>query len=140
MKQRSADCRVLVLTAYRDSGTVLGMLKGSAGGYLLKDGDPSVIHEALRAVTRVQTWISQAISAQLVSLASEETATLGDTLTQREQEVLNLIVKGKSNLEIGQELSLAERTVEFHVSNLLQKLGVRSRVEAVIWVKDHGIY
>ena len=50
MKRRSAPCRVLVLTAYGDSGTVLGMLKGGADGYLLKDEDPSVIYEALRVV------------------------------------------------------------------------------------------
>lgn len=129
--------RVLVLTAYGDSGTVLGMLKGGADGYLLKDEDPSVIHEALRAVTRGQTWISQAISAQLESLTREETTMVGDTLTQREQEVLHLIVEGKINLEIAQALSIAERTVEFHVGNLLQKLGVRSRVEAAIWAKEH---
>lgn len=132
------DCRVLVLTAYGDSGTVLGMLKGGADGYLLKDEDPSVIHEALRAVAGGQTWVSQAISAQLVSLTRDEAEGLGDTLTQREQEVLNLIVEGKINLEIAQALSIAERTVEFHVGNLLQKLGVSSRVEAAVWAKEHG--
>ena len=138
VKRSLPDCRVLMLTAYGDSGTVLGMLKAGADGYLLKDEDPSVIHEALRAVAGGQTWVSQAISAQLVLLTRDEAERLGDTLTQREQEVLNLIVEGKSNLEIAQELSLAERTVEFHVSNLLQKLGVRSRVEAAVWAKEHG--
>lgn len=139
VKRLLPACRVLVLTAYGDSGTVLGMLKGGADGYLLKDEDPLVIHEAIRAVAGGQTWLSQAVSEQLVLLTRGETATLGDTLTRREQEVLHLIGEGKSNLEIAQTLSLAERTVEFHVSNLLKKLGVRSRVEAVVWAKEHDV-
>lgn len=137
VKRSLPDCRVLVLTAYGDSGTVLGMLKGGADGYLLKDEDPSVIHDALRALAGGQTWVSQTISEQLL-LLTKETATVGDTLTRREQEVLELIVAGKTNAKIAQALSLAERTVEFHVSNLLQKLGVRSRVEAAVWGKEHG--
>lgn len=138
VKRSLPDCRVLVLTAYGDSGTVLGMLKGGADGYLLKDEDPSVIHDALRALAGGQTWVSQTISEQLLLLTREETNTVGNTLTQREQEVLELIVSGKTNAKIAQALSLAERTVEFHVSNLLQKLGVRSRVEAAVWAKEHG--
>lgn len=139
VKRLLPACRVLILTAYGDSGTVLGMLKGGADGYLLKDEDPSVIPEAIRAVVDGQMWVSQTISDQLILLTGEETATVGDKLTQREQEVLHLIVEGQTNFEIAQALSLSERTVEFHVSNLLQKLGVRSRVEAAVWAKEHGI-
>jgi len=139
VKRSLPACRVLVLTAYGDSGTVLGMLKGGADGYLLKDEDPLVIHEAIRAVAGGQTWLSQAVSEQLVLLTRGDTATLGDTLTRREQEVLHLIGEGKSNLEIAQMLSVAERTVEFHVDNVLKKLGVRSRVEAAVWAKEHDV-
>jgi DNA-binding NarL/FixJ family response regulator len=139
VKRSLPACRVLVLTAYGDSGTVLGMLKGGADGYLLKDEDPLVIHEAIRAVAGGQTWLSQAVSEQLVLLTRGDTATLGDTLTRREQEVLHLIGEGKSNLEIAQMLSVAERTVEFHVGNVLKKLGVRSRVEAAVWAKEHDV-
>ena len=139
VKRSLPACRVLVLTAYGDSGTVLGMLQGGADGYLLKDEDPLVIHEAIRAVAGGQTWLSQAVSEQLVLLTRGDTATLGDTLTRREQEVLHLIGEGKSNLEIAQMLSVAERTVEFHVGNVLKKLGVRSRVEAAVWAKEHDV-
>jgi DNA-binding NarL/FixJ family response regulator len=137
VKRSLPACRVLVLTAYGDSGTVLGMLKGGADGYLLKDEDPLVIHEAVRAVAGGETWVSQAVSRQLALLAREEAPLTGATLTQREREVMELIVAGKTNVDIAQTLSLAERTVEFHVSNLLKKLGVRSRVEAAVWAKEH---
>lgn len=82
--------QVLVLTDYGDSGTIMDMLKAGADGYLLKDEDPSVIHDALRAVAGGQAWVSPATSAQLVSWTREESTTVGGT-----------------------------QSTEFHVSNLL---------------------
>ena len=62
-----------------------------------------------------------------------------ESLTEREREVLRLVVVGKSNKEIAQALKVTERTVEFHVSNVLGKLGLTSRVEVVVWVKKHKL-
>lgn len=76
-------CRVLVLTTCIDSGTIMGMLKGGADGYLLKDEDPSVIHDALRAVASRQTWISQTISEQLVLLTREEGSIVGNSFVSQ---------------------------------------------------------
>lgn len=131
-------CRVLVLTAYGDSGTVLGMLRSGADGYVLKDEEPAVIVEVIRAVMDGELWVSPEVSDQLPLLAKGEGSIVGEPLTRREQQVLELIVTGQTNAEIAETLALSERTVEFHVGNLLKKLGVRSRVEAAVWAKERG--
>ena len=131
--------RVLVLTAYSDPGTVIGLLKAGADGYLLKDEDPSVIPEAVRAVSKGETWFSPSLPAEVVAIVRENRGVaVGDALTDREQQVLQFLVEGCTNKEVAQELQTSERTVEFHVSNILAKLGVKSRLEAALWAKEHG--
>ena len=139
LKSGGAAPRVLVLTAYSDPGTVIGLLKAGADGYLLKDEDPSVIPEAVRAVSKGETWFSPSLPAEVVAIVRENRgAAVGDALTEREQQVLQFLVEGCTNKEIAQELQTSERTVEFHVSNILAKLGVKSRLEAALWAKEHG--
>ena len=139
--KREADaCRVLVLTAYGDTATVLGIIKAGANGYLLKDEDSTAIPEAIRAILAGETWLSRSVSGHLVTIVrGEKNAHLGGELTAREKEVLKLLGEGSTNKEIAAVLHTSEKTIEFHVSNILDKLGARSRVEAVIWAKEHGL-
>jgi DNA-binding NarL/FixJ family response regulator len=140
LKEQDLPVRVLVLTAYGDLGTVLGMFKAGADGYILKDEDPSVIPEAIRSVFKGEVWFSPSLDPNVITLVRQKQGSLvGDTLTAREEQVLQLLVQGSANKEIAFELQTSERTVEFHVTNILEKLGVKSRLEAALWAKEHGI-
>lgn len=140
VKQELEGCRVLVLTAYGDPGTVLGMFKAGADGYLLKDEDPFLISEAVRSLAKGEVWFSPMLPPDVVALVqTNQAVTLGDALTPREQEVLERLVAGSANKEIALSLQTTERTVEFHVSNILHKLGVSSRLEAAMWAREHGV-
>ncbi len=139
VKKQALAGQVLVLTAYGDTATILGMLNAGADGYLLKDDDPMTLSEAIHAVVKGGTWFSQAVSEKLILVAKgKKEAALGDGLTRREQEVLHLLSEGSTNKAIAIALQTSERTVEFHVGNLLRKLGVKGRWEAVIWAREHG--
>jgi DNA-binding NarL/FixJ family response regulator len=140
VKQNQPDCRVLILSAYGDAATIFGMLKAGADGYVLKDDDPAVLAEAIHSVMEGRSWISEAVSEKLIIEArGKQETVLGRKLTKREKEVLHLMAEGGTNCIIAQALQTAERTVEFHVSNILRKLGVKSRTEAVVWAKEHGL-
>lgn len=140
LKSRPIPCKVLVLTAYGDTATILGMLKVGVDGYLLKDEDPFIIPEAIRGVLDGKTWLSHTVSEKLVSIAQGKAETIGGVeLTRREREVLRLLSQGSTNKEIAMYLQTSERTVEFHVGNILDKLGVKCRLEAAVWAKANGL-
>ncbi|MDA8186681.1 MAG: response regulator transcription factor [Dehalococcoidales bacterium] len=138
IRRRRLATQVLALSAYKDEGYVRGMIKAGAVGYLLKEEAPRVIVAAVQAAARGNGWFSPEIAAKMGTWARREQSEQVD-LTERELEVLRLVAKGRSNKEIAQALKVAERTVEFHVSNVLGKLGVTSRVEAAVLAKDRGI-
>ncbi len=137
VRRRRLATRVLALSAYRDERYVRAMLEAGAVGYLLKDEAPGAIVAAVRAAARGEGWFSPAIAAQVAAWVRGAQTSPGG-LTGREWEVLRLVAQGKGNKEIALALGVAERTVEFHVSNVLEKLGVGSRVEAALWAKEHG--
>lgn len=140
VKKQPNPCKVLVLTAYGDTATILGMLNAGADGYLLKDDDPMILPEAIHTIVKGSAWVSEAITEKLISAAKgKQEAALGGPLTKREREVLHFLSEGSTNREIALALQTAERTVEFHVSNILSKSGARGRWEAVIWAREHGV-
>lgn len=139
-KTEGWNCRVLILTAYDDTPTILGMLRGGADGYLLKDEEMGVIAEAIHAVSEGETWLSPSISRRVKKLMEEgNDKLLGKQLTDREIEVVALVVEGLTNKQIGERLGISERTVEFHVSNIIEKLGAKSRVDIAVFATDWGI-
>jgi len=86
------------------------------------------------------TWFSRTVVDKLARPATGETPfTERPALTERELEVVRLVTRGLSNKEIGEALLVKERTVEFHMSNILKKLGVASRVEVAVWAKEHSV-
>ncbi|MDA8189392.1 MAG: response regulator transcription factor [Dehalococcoidales bacterium] len=138
IRRRGLATRVLALSAYRDEKYVRGMMKAGAVGYLLKDEAPRVIVAAVQAAARGESWFSPEVAAKVAAWQRGELSEQPD-LTEREMEVLQLVAKGKSNKEIAYALNVTERTIEFHVGNILSKLGVASRVEAAMWARDRGI-
>jgi len=127
--------RVLALSAYDDEQYVFGLLDAGAAGYLLKDEALAAIVAAVRGVARGEGgWFSRQVAAKVaVWVRGERAAPPGVArLTEREVEVLRLLARGRSNARIAQELAVSERTVKFHVENLLGKLGVGNRTEAVV--------
>jgi DNA-binding NarL/FixJ family response regulator len=138
IKQKGLPSRLLALSAYDSPQYQWGMLEMGAVGYLLKEQAPTEIVAAVQAVAQgQQLWTVDQITA--ARHWQQEVQARWSALTEREQKVLALVAVGKSNKEISQALNITARTVEFHVSNILSKLDVTSRVEAAIWVRTYGL-
>jgi DNA-binding NarL/FixJ family response regulator len=139
LRERHPDLRILALSAYDENECVFGILKAGASGYVLKEEALDTIVKAIRVACRGETWLSPKVAEKVKRRAMGEEEEV--PLTKRELEVLRLMAKGWTNARIAQELRVSERTVGFHVENILGKLGVSSRTEAVVegirrkWVK-----
>ena len=140
---------VLVLTTFDDDEYVFGALRAGAAGFLLKDAGADVLVAAVRtvatgdalvdaSVTRrlVERWV--ALDASSAPTARRVPAAVG-TLSAREREILVGLARGRTNRELADDLIVSEATVKSHVSNLLTKLGVRSRVQAVVIAYEAGV-
>lgn len=129
-----APPHVIVLTAHDDSEHILMMLKAGVKGYILKDENPENIAVAMRTVMQGDTWLSAAVLRRVIHHSVNEPAASSlPQLSGREVEVLEQLVLGKNNQEIGDVLRISERTVRFHLHNIYDKLGVRRRAEAIAW-------
>ena len=133
---RVPPVRVIALSAYDDDRYIAGMLRSGASGYLLKNEAPSQIVEAVRRAMR-EEMLWTAVQLARAARWQEDVARVRDALTEREHEVLSLVAEGLSNKEIALRLVVTVRTVDFHVSNVLRKLAVISRVEAAVWAREH---
>jgi DNA-binding NarL/FixJ family response regulator len=134
LQSMNSPVRILALSAYDDKEYILSLLSAGASGYLIKEEVPEAIVEAVRGVSRGERgWVSRRIAAQMAAWAQkrEETGD-GASLTPREREVLQWLVAGKTNQEIGAALGISEKTVEKHLDAVFRKLGVASRVEAAV--------
>ncbi|EFL23188.1 putative two-component system response regulator [Streptomyces himastatinicus ATCC 53653] len=136
---------VLVLTTFDLDEYVFGALRAGAAGFLLKDSDAARLVEAVRTVARGEGLIAPAVTRRLIKeFARSGTATTADpsvlaVLTPREREVLGCLGRGMSNAEIATHLTMAEATVKTHVSRLLGKLELRSRVQAAVLAQELGV-
>ena len=137
--------RVLVLTTFDLDEYVFGALRAGAAGFLLKDASRERLVEAIRVVHGGDALLSPSITRRLVEDYATRTdpleppTALLEELTPREREVLVLVARGLSNGEIAKRLVVTEATVKSHVGNLLLKLGLRDRVQAVVFAYEHGI-
>jgi DNA-binding NarL/FixJ family response regulator len=133
--------KVIVLTVEEDYDTVTSALKLGARGYVLKGVGGSELVTIIRAVHDGGSYVSPPLAARLLAnfghsdLKSTTAAGSIDSLTAREEQILRLIGKGFSNKEIGNELDLKEKTVKHYVTNILQKLHLRNRVEAAVMLQ-----
>jgi DNA-binding NarL/FixJ family response regulator len=137
--------RVLILTTFGLDKYVYEALRAGASGFLLKDASPEDIVAAIRAVARGDALLDPAVTAsvigQFAALPSprEDLKAQADELTAREREVLSLMASGLSNAEIAGELVVSEGTVKTHVGHVLRKLGLRDRIQAVIFGYESGL-
>jgi len=130
IRKRHPEIRFLVLTSFDDAELVQTALQAGAIGYLLKNVSVDELANAIRAAYEGKTTLSHEAAQALVSTTHRPTAN-SYQLTGREQEVLGLMVKGLTNIEIAERLTISRFTVKKHVSNILAKLGTASRIEAV---------
>ncbi|EGD56711.1 MadR family response regulator transcription factor [Gordonia neofelifaecis] len=128
----------LVLTTFLDDDVVVRAVRAGAKGYVVKDVDTTELIRAIRTVSNGGSAFdprSAAIVLRTVSGEQESTA----TLTDREHEVLKLLADGKSNAEVGRALFISESTVKFHIRNVIRKLGVTKRTDAVYVASKRGL-
>ena len=136
--------KVLVLTTFGLDEYIVEALRAGASGFLTKDVPRQELVAAVKAVANGDAVLGPKVTRQLLDRVAHRlpqttpNATLAE-LTDREREVLNLIAGGLSNQEIARALVVAEPTAKRHVSNLLGKLGLRDRVQAVIYAYEHGV-
>ncbi|WP_318201370.1 response regulator transcription factor [Streptomyces sp. SCL15-4] len=139
---------VLVLTTFDLDEYVFGALRAGAAGFLLKNAEARELLEAVRTVARGEGIVAPAVTRRLIAEfaagAGPDRGTAADPavlqdLTRREREVLGRIGEGLSNAEIAGRLDMAEGTVKTHVSRLLAKLGLRSRVQAAVLARELGL-
>ncbi|MEV7542393.1 response regulator transcription factor [Streptomyces sp. NPDC089915] len=140
---------VLVLTTFDLDEYVFGALRAGAAGFLLKDADAAELIAAVRTVARGEGLIAPAVTRRLIAEfaapkavrvpARPEAAAAVESLTRREREVLGALGEGLSNAEIAVRLEMAEATAKTHVSRLLAKLELRSRVQAAVLARELGI-
>ncbi|WP_433514153.1 response regulator [Nonomuraea sp. CA-143628] len=137
--------RVLILTTFDLDEYVYAALHAGASGFLLKDTLAADLLSAIRVVARGDAVVAPSVTRRLLEryvgigvVPLIPTAGL-DVLTEREREVLSLIARGLSNIEIAERLFLSEGTVKTHVSRVLAKLGLRDRVQAVVYAYESGL-
>jgi DNA-binding NarL/FixJ family response regulator len=135
--------RILILTTFGLDEYVYEALRDGASGFVLKDDPPEQLISAVRTVAGGNALLSPAITKRVIKQFARiprpvPPKELGD-LTAREQDILRLIATGLSNAEIGQQLYISETTVKTHVTHILQKLGLRDRVQAVVLAYQTGI-
>lgn len=143
--ERLAD--VLVLTTFDLDEYVFGALRAGASGFLLKNTDARDLLDAVRTVARGEGLIAPAVTRRLIAEFAGSSARRADgpgrevldALTRREREVLGCLGEGLSNAEVAGRLSMAEATVKTHVSRVLAKLGLRSRVQAAVLAQELGL-
>lgn len=144
---------VLVLTTFDHDDALFQALEAGASGFLLKNASPERLIEAVRTVAAGDALLAPDVTRRVISratatpslgssrrpVASASAAVTAAGLTERETEVLRLLARGLSNAEIARELFVGDATVKTHVSNVLQKLALRDRIQAVVWAFEQGV-
>jgi NarL family two-component system response regulator LiaR len=138
IREKWLNINVIALTSFKEKDMVEGALKAGAISYLLKTVSAEELISAIRSAVIGQSKLSPEATQVLVQKLKEPDAINYD-LTQREKEILALMVEGLPNIEIGNRLVVRQSTVKFHVSNVLSKLGVNSRTEAVSLALKHHL-
>jgi DNA-binding NarL/FixJ family response regulator len=138
------QARVLILTTFEQDDYVFEALRAGASGFLLKNAPPEELVHAVRVVAAGEALLAPSVTRRLIEELAQRPAPRApdrrlDGLTERELDVLRLLAGGLSNAEIAGRLFLGEGTVKTHVSHLLGKLGLRDRVQAVVFAYESGL-
>jgi NarL family two-component system response regulator LiaR len=137
IRQELPETEVIALTSVLEDSAVVGAIKAGAIGYLLKDTQADELCRMIKAAAAGQVQLSPQAAARLVrEVRAPEHP---QSLTEREVDVLRLLAAGKANKEIAATLTIGEKTVKTHVSNILMKLGVQSRTQAALYAAQIGL-
>jgi DNA-binding NarL/FixJ family response regulator len=140
--QRTPETRILVVTMFEDDHSIFSAIRAGARGYVLKGANPDEVLRAIQVAANGGAIFSPSVASRLIdyfgSLRPEAMTQPFPELTDREREVLDLIAEGRNNLEIAKCLSLSSKTVANHVSNILSKLQVADRTQALLRAREAG--
>jgi NarL family two-component system response regulator LiaR len=141
IKAESPEARILVLTSFSDDEKVFAAIKAGALGYLLKDSSPQQLIQAIQDVHQGRSSLHPTIALKLIRELNQppNLPPTDDPLTERELETLRLVAQGLTNQEIAEKLSISERTVGKHVSNILEKLHLANRTQAALYALRKGL-
>jgi NarL family two-component system response regulator LiaR len=138
VRSMTPHTQIVVLTAHTDDARVVASLRAGAIGYVRKDAEPEMLLAAVRAAARGQSMLDPAVAGTVLQELVSSTEIRRD-LTERELEVLRLLAHGRTNREIAEELVLGEETVKTHVGNILAKLHLAHRTQAVVHAFKQGL-
>ena len=145
LREEHDNLRVIILTVHEDGELLQEALRVGASGYVLKRAAKAELMSAIQAAMQGDLYVHPSMTRALITPIdkSREHASANshpaETLTRREVEILKLIVQGYTNSQVGEELSISVRTVEFHRANLMSKLQLESRVGLVRYAAEHGL-
>jgi len=141
IKEENPNARILIITSFAEDENVYRAIKAGALGFLLKDSSPPELLRAIHDVCNGRMSLHPNIAMKLIEELNQPTEQqiTQEPLTEREVEVLKLVAKGRSNLEIAEKLIVSERTVGAHVSNILGKLHLANRTQAALYALRKGL-
>ncbi|HUW49894.1 MAG TPA: response regulator [Sulfuricella sp.] len=144
LRQEGCTTPTLMLTVSNAEEDLSNVLRAGARGYLLKDMEPDDVVDAILRASRGETVVAPAMTMKLVKLLQDDqpasaSASMLDSLTQREREILDHLAQGESNKVIARALDISHDTVKLHVRHILSKLNLTSRVEAAIFAVEHKL-
>jgi NarL family two-component system response regulator LiaR len=139
VRERWPRIQVVALTASTDDARLIGSLRAGAIGYVRKDAEPEVLLAAVRAAAKGQSMIDPAVASTVLQEMACGGQAQGERLTERETEVLKQLANGKTNREIAEALFISEETVKSHIGNILSKLHLAHRTQAVIYALKQGL-
>lgn len=138
LHQQHPQTQVVVLTAFTDDDRVVAALRAGAIGYIRKESDPQMLLDAIKAASRRQSVLDPSVAAAVLSELNRD-PTPDNDLTPREREVMHGLIHGKTNKQIALDLVIGEETVKTHVGNILAKLHLAHRNQAVIYALKNGL-
>lgn len=144
IREADPEARILMLTVSERESDLFAAIRSGARGYLLKDATSEQLYDAVRRVHAGEAIIAPPMAVKLFDKFSEmpeapKRSPKLEELTERERDILHLLTQGLSNKEIGLQLSLSPHTIKVHLHRILEKLDLRSRVEAAAWAVRHGL-
>ena len=141
IKQDNPNARILVLTSFDDDDRVFAAIKAGALGYLLKDSSPQQLVQAIHDVYQGRSSLHPTIALKVIRELNQPSSLplTEEPLTEREMETLRFIAQGLTNQEIAEKLTISERTVGKHVSNILEKLHLANRTQAALYALRRGL-
>jgi NarL family two-component system response regulator LiaR len=139
IRRDSANTKVVIVTSSEEESHVLPALRAGALSYVLKDLGPEALADVVRKAAVGEAVLHPRVATKLAEAVRRPATSPSDALSQRERDVLALIAEGLSNAEIASRLTIGEKTVKTHVSNLLAKLGVTDRTQAAVFAWREGL-